>query len=330
MFYKIESCVIVEYVKNLAVIGCGYWGKNLARNFAELGALAAVVDPNPQTAKKQAEANNVSSMSLDEALNNDDIVSVAIAAPAELHKELALRSFAAGKHVYVEKPLALSVVDGEEMRDAASKAGLTLMVGHLLQYHPVFVTLREKVRDGQFGRLRYVYSHRLSMGKFRVEEDAFWSLAPHDVSMILSLFNEEPIEIRGGGLDFITDNIADESRLDMVFSGGARAHIFASWLHPFKEQRLVVVGDKAMAVFDDTKPWDEKLALYRHGVDMTGSVPMPVKAEPEYVSVPVGEPLKSECQHFLDCVETGATPFTDSEEALRVLRVLETPNLPQG
>ena len=183
----------------MAVIGCGYWGKNLARNFAQLGALAAVVDPNPETAKIQAEANGVSAMTLASALADPAIESVAIAAPAELHKDLTLKALAAGKHVYVEKPLALSVVDGEEMRDAANSAGLQLMVGHLLQYHPVFAELRDRVRAGDFGKLRYVYSHRLSMGKFRLEEDAFWSLAPHDVSMILALFDSEPIEVRGGG-----------------------------------------------------------------------------------------------------------------------------------
>lgn len=316
---------------NVAVIGCGYWGKNLARNFAELGALKAIVDPNPETAKFHADAHNVEAMDMATALADESIHGVVIAAPAELHKRLALEAIAAGKHVYVEKPLALSVVDGEAMRDAAKAAGVTLMVGHLLQYHPIFVALREKVRGGELGKLRYAYSNRLSMGKFRLEEDAFWSLAPHDVSMILALFAEEPSEVRGGGLDFITDGIADESRLDMVFPSGGRAHIFASWLHPFKEQRLVVVGDKAMAVFEDSQPeWEKKLVLYRHSVDTSGRVPEPVKAEPEYIDVPKGEPLKSECQHFLNCVASGDTPFTDAEEALRVLRVLETPNLPQG
>lgn len=320
----------MTYSQTLAVIGCGYWGKNLARNFAQLGALKAVVDPNPNTAKIQAEANGVVAMTLDAALSDPTISSVAIAAPAELHKDLTLKALAAGKHVYVEKPLALSVKDGEEMRDSANKAGLKLMVGHLLQYHPVFVSLRDSVRAGKLGKLRYVYSHRLSMGKFRLEEDAFWSLAPHDVSMILALFESEPTEVRGGGLDFITPGIADESRIDMVFPGGARAHVFASWLHPFKEQRLVVVGQDGMAVFDDTQPWEQKLAYYNHSVDMSGSVPAPVKADVVYATVPQGEPLKSECKHFLDAVKDDTTPFTDAEEALRVLRVLETPNLPKG
>lgn len=320
----------MTYSKTLAVIGCGYWGKNLARNFAQLGALKAIVDPNPETAQIQAEANGVIAMTLEDALSDSSITMVAIAAPAELHKDLTLQAIAAGKHVYVEKPLALSVEDGMLMRDEANKANLTLMVGHLLQYHPVFVALREKVAAGDFGKLRYAYSHRLSMGKFRLEEDAFWSLAPHDVSMLLSLFGEAPSEVRGGGLDFVTKGISDESRIDMVFPSGGRAHVFVSWLHPFKEQRLVVVGEKLMAVFDDTRPWSEKLALYAHYVDTDKDVPVPVKADVEYLDVPQGEPLKAECEHFLDSVLTNQTPFSDAEEALRVLRVMDAVKLPKG
>lgn len=318
------------YASNLAVIGCGYWGKNLARNFAQLGALKAIVDPNPATARLQAKANGVEAMTLEEALANPSIKSVAIAAPAQLHKKLALQAIEAGKHIYVEKPLALSEQDGKIICNAALAKNVILMVGHLLQYHPVFVTLREMVQSGTLGKLRYAYSHRLSMGKFRLEEDAFWSLAPHDISMLLALFDEEPIRVSGGGLDFITEGVADEARIDMVFPSGGRAHIFTSWLHPFKEQRLIVVGEKSMAVFDDTKIWEEKLAIYDHHVNIDAVVPEPIKAEVRYIEVKKDEPLKSECQHFLDCVKNGDTPLTDGREALRVLRVLETPNLPQG
>lgn len=313
---------------NVAVFGCGHWGKNLARNFAELGALTAVVDPNPDTAKTHAEMHGVAAMTKEEAFASD-IDGVVIAAPAEYHAELALEAIAAGKHVYVEKPIALSVADGEKMHAAAQAADRILMVGHLLQYHPIFVALRTMVRDGDLGKLRYAYSHRLSMGKFRVEEDAFWSLAPHDVSMLLALFNEAPSHVRQSGLDFVTDGIADETRLDMVFPSGGRAHVFASWLHPFKEQRLVVVGETGMAVFDDVKPWEEKLAVYRHTIDMTGREPVPNKADVDYIAVPKGEPLKSECQHFLDCIANNTTPFTDGEEALRVLRVMASSTLPK-
>lgn len=312
----------------VAVFGCGHWGKNLARNFAQLGALQAVVDPNLETAATYAQMHGVEAMTTETALASD-VDGVVIAAPAELHANLALQAIAAGKHVYVEKPIALSVADGEQMNDAAKAADRILMVGHLLQYHPVFVALREMVRGGDLGKLRYAYSHRLSTGKFRVEEDAFWSLAPHDVSMLLALFDEAPSHVRQSGLDFVTDGIADETRLDMVFPSGGRAHVFASWLHPFKEQRLVVVGEEAMAVFDDVKPWDEKLAVYRHVIDTSGRVPVPHKADVDYVAVPQGEPLKSECKHFLDCMANGTAPFTDGEEALRVLRVMASATLPK-
>lgn len=315
-------------IPTVAVFGCGHWGKNLARNFAQLGALQAVVDPNLETAATYAQMHGVEAMTTETALTSD-VDGVVIAAPAELHAKLALQAIAAGKHVYVEKPIALSVADGERMNDAAKAADRILMVGHLLQYHPVFVALREMVRGGDLGKLRYAYSHRLSTGKFRVEEDAFWSLAPHDVSMLLALFDEAPNHVRQSGLDFVTDGIADETRLDMVFPSGGRAHVFASWLHPFKEQRLVVVGEDAMAVFDDVKPWDEKLAVYRHVIDTSGPVPVPHKADVDYVAVPQGEPLKSECQHFLDCMANGTTPFTDGEEALRVLRVMASETLPK-
>ena len=312
----------------VAVFGTGHWGKNLARNFAELGALSAIVDPDPERAGTHAQMHGVPALTAGEALASD-VDGIVVAAPAEYHAQIALDAIAAGKHIYVEKPLALTVADGEAMRDAAAKADRILMVGHLLQYHPVFARLREMVQAGDLGELRYAYSHRLSTGKFRVEEDAFWSLAPHDVSMLLALFGEAPSDVRLSGLDFVTDGIADEARLDMVFPGGGRAHVFASWLHPFKEQRLVVVGSDAMAVFDDVKPWDEKLAVYRHVIDTSGAVPVPHKAEPEFIVVPQGEPLKSECQHFLDCIREGKTPLTDAEEALRVLRVLDAQSLPK-
>ena len=306
----------------VAVVGCGYWGKNLVRNFAELGALKAVVDPSPAAAEAQAKLYGVKAASYDEVLADPEIAGVAIAAPAELHADLALAAFAAGKHVFVEKPIALTLEDGERMKAVANAAGKALMVGHLLQYHPAFVTLLQAVRDGVLGPLRYAYSHRLSLGKFRVEEDVNWSFAPHDVSMLLALFGEEPTSVKGAGGAYVTPGIEDEYRLDMTFAGGGRAHVFASWLHPFKEHRLVVVGEKAMAVFEDsaTKP-EEKLRLYRHTVDASGRAPEPKKADAEPMPYPADEPLRAECRHFLEAC-AGATVRTDADEALAVLRVL--------
>ncbi|RYD82504.1 MAG: Gfo/Idh/MocA family oxidoreductase [Verrucomicrobiaceae bacterium] len=307
----------------VAQLGCGYWGKNLARNFAELGALAAVCDPDPATAQREAEKNGVAARSISEVLADASIAGVSIAAPAEVHAELALKAFDAGKHVFVEKPIALTMEDAEKMRVAADNAGRALMVGHLLQYHPAFETLLGLVRNGELGKLRYAYSNRLSLGKFRTEENALWSFAPHDVSMLLALFGGEPVSVVGSGGAFVTPNIEDEFRLDMTFKDGGRAHVFASWLHPFKEHRLVVVGEKAMAVFEDSLAGPDKLRLYRHSIDTSGRAPEPKKAEAEHIAYPAAEPLKNECAHFLACCEGKIRPRTDAAEAIAVLKVLK-------
>lgn len=306
----------------VAVIGCGHWGKNHVRNFAELGALGGVVDPHAPTAEKFAQEYGVPALSFDEAIASADIDGVVIAAPAELHADLAIKAYDNGKHVFVEKPIALTMEDGERMKAAAEKAGKALMVGHLLQYHPAFVALREFVKGGGLGKLRYAYSHRCSLGKFRVEENALWSFAPHDVSMLLALFGEAPETVRGMGGSYVTPGIEDECRLDMEFSGGGRAHVLASWLHPFKEHRLIVVGETGMAVFEDSAPGEEKLRLYRHTIDTSDREPVPSKADWEPLAYGDDEPLKTECQHFLDACAGEHAPLTDADEALRVLDVL--------
>lgn len=308
----------------VAVVGCGYWGKNLVRNFAGLNALGAVVDPNAELAASYAKKYDVTTMTFDEALVSDDINGVVIAAPAELHAKLTLQAYSAGKHVYVEKPIALSMEDAISMADAAQKADRVLMVGHLLQYHPAFEALLKLVRSGELGAIRYAYSNRLSTGKFRVEENALWSLAPHDFSMLLAIFDEEPETVIGSGGGWVTPGIEDEYHVDMTFPSGGRAHIFASWLHPFKEQRLTVVGEKAMAIFEDSEPEKiKKLRLYRHKIDTSGREPVPVKADVEYVPFDMeAEPLKQECQHFLDCCRDNSSPRTDADEAMGVLRAL--------
>ncbi len=306
----------------VAVVGCGYWGRNLVRNFAELGALRAVIDADPAAAKREAEKYKAAALTLEAALADPEIAGIAVAVPAELHADIALNAFAAGKHVFVEKPIALSISDAEKMKAAAEEAGRSLMVGHLLQYHPAFETLLSLVRKGELGKLRYAYSNRLSLGKFRIEENALWSFAPHDVSMLLALFGEEPVNVNGAGGAYVTPEVEDEFRLDMTFRDGRRAHVFASWLHPFKEHRLVVVGENAMAVFEDSLPGPDKLRLFRHQIDTSGRAPEPRKAEPEFVPYPASEPLRNECQHFLDCCAGKTRPRTDAAEAIAVLRVL--------
>jgi predicted dehydrogenase len=309
---------------SLAHIGYGYWGKNLARNFAELGALVAVVDPDPAAAREGAEAHGARAASLDEVLNDPGIGALSIASPAELHFDHASAALAAGKHVLVEKPISLNKPDATRLCAMARERGLVLMVGHLLQYHPVFIKLRELAETGLLGDLLYVYSNRMSLGKFRREENVLWSFAPHDFSMILSLFGQQPTSVTAQGNVSFTPGVADIATVQMHFPGGGSGHVQACWMHPFKEQRLVVMGEKATAVFEDSlSNWDDKLLLYRHEIDASGPVPVPRKAEAERIAVERSEPLRNECLHFLECVDKRAEPRTSGEEGLRVLDVLE-------
>ncbi len=310
-------------VPRVAVLGVGHWGKNLVRNFAELGALVAVVDPDVAAAAALVGTHGGAVMDLDAVLADPEINAVAIAAPAPLHHDLARRALGAGKHVFVEKPVALTLAEAEDLVAASARTGLTLMVGHLLHYHPVFEALKSLVAAGDLGRVRYIYSNRLSLGKIRREEDVLWSFAPHDISMILALAGEEPDRVSAAGACLLDDRIIDSVTVQLGFPSGCRGHIFASWASPFKEQKLVVIGDDAMAVFDDTQPlWEEKLAVWREPIIWHDGAPTVVKGEPEWIDAPRGEPLQAECAHFLDCVANGKTPRTDGVEGLGVLRVL--------
>jgi predicted dehydrogenase/acetyltransferase-like isoleucine patch superfamily enzyme len=306
----------------VATVGCGYWGKNLVRNFAELGALAAICDPDHAAAGELSDRYHAPVAEFEAVLRDANITGVAIAAPAVLHAELARRAIESGKHVFVEKPLALTLAEAEPLCALAERMDRRLMVGHLMQYHPGFGMLRELVRTGALGRLEYIYSNRLNLGKVRREEDILWSFAPHDLSMILSLVGEEPAEVTALGGYYLHKSIADVTTTHLTFPGGEQAHVFVSWLHPFKEQKLVVIGDRGMAVFDDGQPWSRKLLLYPHRIEWREALPVPQRAEADPVLLDEGEPLSLECRHFLDCVSTGSRPRTDGREGLRVLRVL--------
>lgn len=309
---------------SIAHVGYGYWGRNIARNMAELGCLAVVVDPDPKAAAAAAEALGTRAATWDEMLADPAIDGVTIASPATQHFAQASAALKAGKHVFVEKPLALDIGEAEALCRLADDTGRVLMVGHLLQYHPIYRKLRDMVAEGALGRLLHVYSNRLSLGKFRNEENVWWSFAPHDVSMILGLAGEEPEAITAQGNAAFQPGIADMVTTQMRFPSGLHAHVLVSWMHPFKEQRLVVIGDKAMAVFEDSQPdWKDKLLVYPHQIDRSGPVPNPSKAEAERVTVEKAEPLREECRHFIHCIETGSTPRTNGREGLAVLRVLD-------
>jgi UDP-2-acetamido-3-amino-2,3-dideoxy-glucuronate N-acetyltransferase len=307
----------------VAVIGAGAWGKNLVRNFAELGALHTVCDVSEHTLSQFKEKYGVSvTTSVDDVLNDAEIDAVVIAAPATQHFEIARKCMARGKDVYVEKPLALRVDEGEKLLAQATASGRILMVGHILQYHPAIRELKRLVSQGDLGRIRYIYSSRLNIGKLRTEENILWSFAPHDISAISYLLDEAPTHVSAQGGTYISAGICDTTLTTFDFKSAVKAHIFVSWLHPFKEQKLTIVGDRKMAVFDDLEP-ERKLVLYSHRIDWRDRVPVAHKADAEYVLLPKEEPLRSECEHFLHCVSTRETPLTDGRNGVRVLEVLD-------
>ena len=308
--------------QSVAIVGCGYWGRNLVRNFSQLGALGAIHDADAGLAETLAADYGVPAFTLDDLLARSDISGVVIAAPAERHAVLAGRALAAGKHVFVEKPLALRLPDAEHLIALAENKNRILMVGHLLHYHPAFRKLQDMVAEGQLGRIRYIYSNRLNLGKFRREENVFWSFAPHDLSMILALAGEMPDSVEATGSCYLHKVVADVTTTHLTFPNGINAHVFVSWLHPFKEQKLIVVGEDGMAVFDDGRAWAEKLAVYYHGIEWRNGFPEPNKADVRYLSLEEAEPLQLECQHFLDCMRDLVIPTTDGAEGLRVLQVL--------
>lgn len=311
-------------IPRVAVVGSGYWGKNLVRNFHELQALAAVCDSNEETlhqlGQQYPECRTLGSYG--EVLGDETITAVAIATPAESHANLVREALLAGKDVFVEKPLCLSLSTGEALVALARERGRILMVGHLLWYHPAILKLKELIHEGVLGRIRYIYSNRLNLGKIRREENILWSFAPHDISVILGLVDEMPEDVRAQGGNYLHQRVADVTVSLLSFPSGVKAHIFVSWLHPFKEQKLVVVGDKKMAVFNDLEQKD-KLLLFPHSIEWKHHHPIAQKAEAQAVPIEAGEPLRAECRHFLDCVSTRRRPQTDGEEGLRVLKVLQ-------
>ena len=308
----------------IALVGCGYWGKNLCRNFNALGALSCVVD---STDSGQAMARKIApeipvGSSFEDALDNPSVRAVALATPAETHSGMAIRAMESGKDVFVEKPMALTLDDALRMKEVAVRAGRILMVGHLLEFHPAILQLRDLISNGTLGKVNYAYSNRLNFGKVRTEENALWSFAPHDVAVILRLMGKSPVEVSATGGSFITKGLADTTVSNLLFADESRAHIFVSWLHPFKEQRLVVVGDRKMAIFNDVAPFGQKLQLYLNSVDFEGEIPVLKKEDAQFVEHAQTEPLLEECRHFLECVSSREKPLTDATSGIEVLKVL--------
>jgi predicted dehydrogenase len=316
----------------VAVVGCGAWGRNLVRCFAELGCLGAVADHHEEAVGAAVARHGCRAMAFDEILAEPSIQAVAIATQPSSHFDLAKRALLAGKHVLVEKPLALELRHAEELTDLAQRLDRRLMVGHILQYHPAFSRLQGLVATGAIGRIMRLQASRMNLGAIRREEDVLWCLGPHDVSVILALVGAEPSEVHGVSGYHLRKTIADAATLHLSFPGGEQAQINLSWLHPVKEHRLIVIGSEAMVVFDDGAPWERKLLLYSHVVDVAGDKAAAIRAEPLPIAVEEQEPLKVECQHFLDCIVQNREPRTNGVEGLRVMRVLAQASraVPQG
>jgi len=308
---------------NVAVVGSGYWGKNLVRNFNELGALHTICDNNSETLRcfKEKYPDKEFQTSFYAVLQNPDISAVVIATPAETHFELAKKALLARKHVFVEKPLSLIVSEAEELKQLAVQHNLKLMVGHILLYHPAIIKLKKIINSGELGKINYIYSNRLNLGKFRIEENILWSFAPHDISVILCLLEEMPAQVMAQGGNYLNHDIADVTMSVLSFRSGVKGHIFVSWLHPNKEQKLVVVGDKKMAVFDDMLT-EGKLQVYDNGVEWVNRQPVPRKNKAQIIPIDSSEPLKAECAHFLDAIESDRTIKTDADNGIRVLKIL--------
>jgi len=317
---------------NVAVVGAGGWGKNLVRNFAEIPAcrLKTVCDLSEKVLKTVAAAypQVKTSQDLSQVIADPDIQAVVIATPAPQHYDVARQALEAGKHAYVEKPMTLSVRDSEALVELADRKKLILMVGHLLEYHPCVLKLKDMIATGDLGDVHYMYMHRLNLGVVRKDENAWWSLAPHDVSVALFLFGAEPVCVTSQGQAYLRHGVEDVVFTQLKFADGRMAAIHVSWLDPHKMRKITLVGTKKMATFDDMEA-TEKIRVYDKSANVTpGAVGYAdaITLRQGDILIPVvsgGEPLRIECEHFLECLRDAKTPRSDGRDGLRVVKVLD-------
>ena len=305
------------------LIGCGMWGRNLARNLSQLGALASVADRDAENAAAFADEFGGKADSIDAVLEQHDLDGIIIATPAFTHADLACRALAAGRHVYVDKPLAMSLDEANRIVAAARDARRVVMVGHLIRYHQAFITLQQEIASGRIGKVQHVMANRLAMGRIRSNESVIHDLCPHDTSLLLALMGEEPTSVSCAGASHITPGIIDHVSAMFAFSDERTAAMNISWISPYKEHRLTVIGSSGSIVFDDSRPWAEKLTLFRDDIQPQGDGFAISRSEPVFLPVDESEPLKQEVATFIDCCDTGKVPPTDLTEALAVQRVLE-------
>ena len=314
----------------VAVIGAGGWGKNHIRNFRDIPScrLKTICDLDERVLAAHKASHVVTTTDSATVFRDDEIDAVIIATDAPSHYKLVCDALDAGKHVLVEKPMTLVPAEAEDLVKRAEAAERVLMVGHLLEYHPCVLQLKDLVDGDRLGALRYIYCQRVNLGVVRKDENAWWSLAPHDVSVILFLFQAEPVTVTAQGQAYLQQGVADVVFAQLKFADGRMAHIHVSWLDPHKSRKMTLVGADKMATFDDMEP-SEKIRIYDKGVDVAGSIvawDLSLSLRTGDILIPKtqgGEPLRDECLHFLECVQKGTTPRSDARDGLRVVRVLE-------
>ena len=318
---------------NIGVIGCGYWGPNLIRNFNQIKEcrVKIVCDLDKKRLDHVASLyyHLKTTMNFNDVINDPEIDAVAIATPVFTHKSFALAAMNAGKHVFVEKPMAASVKDAEEMVETAQKKGVRLMVGHTFEYHPAVLAIKKTIESGELGDVFYINAQRLNLGLFQTDINVLWDLAPHDISIILFLLGKTPEYITAIGAAHVNPKIEDVATLTMVFDDGKIAFIQSSWLDPNKVRQMTITGSKKMLVYNDIEP-NRKVWLFDKGVqgpehyDDFGSFHYAYRyGDITIPRVENQEPLKVELSHFIECINEGKTPLSDGESGLRVVRILE-------
>ena len=309
--------------KNVCVVGAGYWGKNHIRILHELGFLGGIVESNKETLNRFAEQypDVKGFLSLNEALQDKSFLGFTVATPAKTHYPVAKQAMEAGKHVLVEKPLALEKKHAEELIHLSEKNNVNLMVGHVLLFHPAIKKIKELINKGKIGKLQYIYSNRLNLGQVRMEENVFWSLAPHDISVFQYFTNSFPTSIHASGSAFLQEGIHDSTLTQLKYPSGVEGHIFVSWLHPFKEHRLVVIGTEAMITFEDSSE-GKPLKLYAKKIDMEKDIPEKIDGPVTLIDYEQKMALTEELQYFVSHLDGKKPNIANGQHALEVTKIL--------
>ena len=309
--------------KNVCVVGAGYWGKNHIRILHELGFLGGIVESNKETLNRFAEQypDVKGFLSLNEALQDKSFLGFTVATPAKTHYSVAKQAMEAGKHVLVEKPLALEKKHAEKLIHLSEKNNVNLMVGHVLLFHPAIKKIKELINKGKIGKLQYIYSNRLNLGQVRMEENVFWSLAPHDISVFQYFTNSFPTSIHASGSAFLQEGIHDSTLTQLKYPSGVEGHIFVSWLHPFKEHRLVVIGTEAMITFEDSSEGNP-LKLYAKKIDMEKGIPEKIDGPVTLIDYEQKMALTEELQYFVSHLDGKKPNIANGKHALEVTKIL--------